>query len=100
MFPRGHLTMPTPVAQVVKNPPANARNTGSIPELGRSPGQGVFLLGKFHGLRSMTGYCLWGCKELDTAERPCSHAYADIFVRHTEAGGGYWHPVDRNQGCC
>ena len=25
---------------VVKNPPANARDVGSIPELGRSPGEG------------------------------------------------------------
>ena len=25
---------------VVKNPPANAGNVGSIPELGRSPGEG------------------------------------------------------------
>ena len=28
------------VAQVVKNPPDNAGDTGSIPGLGRSPGEG------------------------------------------------------------
>ena len=28
------------MAQMVKNPPVNARNSGSIPRLGRSPGEG------------------------------------------------------------
>ena len=32
--------MPSQVAQLVKNPPANAGDTGSIPGLGRSPGEG------------------------------------------------------------
>ena len=30
----------TPGVSVVKNPPANAGDTGSIPELGKSPGEG------------------------------------------------------------
>ena len=34
-----HL-MGFPVGSVVKNPPANSRDTGSIPGLGRSPGEG------------------------------------------------------------
>ena len=29
----------------------------------------VFLFGKFHGQRSLVGYSLWGCKELDLTER-------------------------------
>ena len=29
-----------PGGSVVKHPPANARDTGYIPELGRSPGEG------------------------------------------------------------
>ena len=29
----------------------------------------VFLPGKSHGLRSLVGYSLWGCKELDVTER-------------------------------
>ena len=29
-----------PGGSMVKNPPANARHTGSIPESGRSPGEG------------------------------------------------------------
>ena len=28
----------------------------------------VFLPGDFHGQRSLAGYNLWGCKELDTTE--------------------------------
>ena len=57
------------VVSVIKNPPANAgdtRDAGSIPGLGRLPGVGngdllqYFLPGKFHGLRSLEGYRLWG----------------------------------------
>ena len=48
----------------------NAGDSGSIPELGRSSGEGmaptlVFLPGKSYGQRSLVGYSLWGCKELD-----------------------------------
>ena len=45
---------------------------GSIPDLGRSLGEGngqptpLFLPGKSHGQRSLAGYSPWGCKELDT----------------------------------
>ena len=48
--------------QVVKNPPANTgdiRDTGSIPWLGRSPGEGngnplqYFSPGRFHGERNL-----------------------------------------------
>ena len=55
---------------VVKNLPANAGDTGSVPELGRSPGGGnakhtpVSLPGKSHGQRSLAGYSLWGCKSI------------------------------------
>ena len=30
----------------------------------------VFLPGESHGQRSLAGYSPWGCKELDTTERP------------------------------
>ena len=58
---------------MVKNPSANVGDVGSIPGLGRSPGEGngtflstpVFLLGKFHGQRSLVGYTPWGHKESD-----------------------------------
>ena len=42
----------------------------------------VFLPGKSHGQRSLTGYSLWGHKELDTAEqlsnRACTHMHTCI----------------------
>ena len=51
----------------------NAGDPGSIPGLGRSPGEGngnplqLFLPGEFHGRRSLTGYS--GVAESDTTER-------------------------------
>ena len=38
MFPSLYLCFPG--GSVVKNPPANAEDTGLIPALGRSPGEG------------------------------------------------------------
>ena len=55
----------SPVAQWLKNPPANAGDISSIPESGRSPGEGnsnttlVFLPGKSHAERSLAGYSPW-----------------------------------------
>ena len=69
------------MALVERNPPANAgdtrdtRDTGLIPGLGRSPGEGngnptpVFLSGKSHGQRSLSGYSPWTHKESDTTQR-------------------------------
>ena len=60
---------------VVKNPPANVEDTGSVPGLGTSLGEvngkltPVFLPGKSHGQRSLADYNPWGCKESDTTER-------------------------------
>ena len=63
---------------MVKNPPANAGDVGSIPESGRPPGgRGKwqptpgFLGGKFHGQRSLAGYSPWGRKQSDATE--CAH---------------------------
>ena len=55
---------------MVKNPPVNAGDVGSIPGPGRCPRRKwqptpVFLPGKFHGQRSLVGYSPWGFKELD-----------------------------------
>ena len=54
---------------MVKNPPASAEDVGSIPGLGRSPGEGnehipVFSPGKFLGQRSLVGYSPWGRKRV------------------------------------
>ena len=72
-----------PGSSVVKNPSANAGATGkvgSIPGSGRSSGGGnghqystpVFFPGKSHGERSLGGYSLWGCKELDKTKHACT----------------------------
>ena len=62
---------------MVRNPPANAgdlRDTGSIPESGRSPGGGYSSLIQYsclenpHGQRSLVGYSPWGHRESDTTE--------------------------------
>ena len=58
----------------------NARDTISIPELGRSPWRRkwqltlVFLPGESHGQRSLAGYSPWGHKELDTTEWLSTHS--------------------------
>ena len=71
-----------------KESACNARDLGSIPGLGRSPGEGngyplqysclenhmdrgvwqVTVHGESHGQRSLVGYSPWGCKELDMTE--------------------------------
>ena len=61
---------------VVKNPPANARDTdeGSVPG-GEDPLEGrtwqptpVFLPGESHGQRSLADYSPWVCKKSDTTK--------------------------------
>ena len=42
---------------------------GKIPRRRKCQPIPVFLLGEFHGWRSLAGYSPWGCKELDTTER-------------------------------
>ena len=60
---------------MVKNPPANAGDSGLISGLGQSPGKGngnpppVFLPGKSHAERSLTSYSPRGCKESDRTEQ-------------------------------
>ena len=63
------------MALVVENPFANAgdvkRDINSIPELGKSPGEGhspAFLAGESHGQRSLVGYSPWGHKKSDTTK--------------------------------
>ena len=55
---------------VVKNPPANAGDVGSIPGSERSPGGGYGNLfpGKFHGQKILEGYSAQCRKKLDTTE--------------------------------
>ena len=63
-----------PAGSDSKESACNAGDLGSVPGLGRSPGEGnclptpVFLPGEFHEQRSLVGYSPWDCKELDTTE--------------------------------
>ena len=55
---------------MVKNPPANAGDKGSIPGSGGAPGVGngqptpVFLPEKSHAQKSLMGYSPWGHKRV------------------------------------
>ena len=70
-----------PSGAVVKNPPANTRDTDLITGSERFPWRRkwqptpVFLPGKFHGQRNLAGYSPWGCKELNTTE----HAHTRLM---------------------
>ena len=73
---------------MIKNPPANARNTrgvGLIHGSGRFPWRRkwqpylVFLPGQFQGQRSPSP---WGCKVLDTIECVCTHG--DLLLGQAE----------------
>ena len=86
------------MALVVKNPPANAedaRDSGSIPELGRSAGGRngkslIFLPGKFHGQRSLADYSPWGHKESDTTDELSARTRARTHTHtHTHKDGIY-----------
>ena len=84
------------VAHWLKKKKKSACDTGdpgSIPGLGRSPGEAngnpfpVFLPGKSHGQRSPVGYSPWGPKESDTNEtldnknKPFSPSDSDSWRR-------------------
>ena len=62
----------------------NAGSPGSIPGLGRSPGEGngnplqYYCLEKSHGQRSLVGYSPWGRKESDTTE-PLHYWQSNMF---------------------
>ena len=58
---------------MVKNLPANAGDSGSIPGSGRSPGGGrgnplQYSYGEAHTQTSLVGYSSWSLKESDTTE--------------------------------
>ena len=76
-----------PGALVVKNLSANtgdARDTGSMPGSGRSPGEGngnplqYYCLENPHGQRSLVGYNPWSLKELDTTQSTCTHCRTEL----------------------
>ena len=58
-----------PGGSVVKNPPANAGDAGSIPGLGRSPGEGKGYPLHYSGQKNSMDYRPWGHKDLDTTDQ-------------------------------
>ena len=64
------------------------RRSGFDPWFGKIPWKRkwqptpVFLLGKFHGQRSLVGYSPWGCKESDTNEQLHFFRLSD-WMHHT-----------------
>ena len=86
--------LPTPVllgfpgGSADKEYACNAGDLGSIPGLGRSPGEGkgyptpVFLSGEFQGL-----YCPRGHKQLDTTEGISLHSFTQSKLAQTRNGG-------------
>ena len=70
-----------------KESACNAGDVGLIPGLGRAPGGGhgttsVFLLGEFHGQKSLVGHSPWGHKELDMPEHT-QHNNLKIYFKPT-----------------
>ena len=65
-----------PDSSVDKESACNGGDLGSIPGLGRSPGEGTGYPLQYSGLenlhrqRSLVGYSPWGRKESDMTERP------------------------------
>ena len=64
-----HYFMGFPGGSDHKESACNAGNPGSIPGLGRSPGEGNSYLLQYSCLENSTGYSLWGCKESNTTEQ-------------------------------
>ena len=67
-----------------KESACNSEDLGSIPGLGRSPGEGKgYPLqysgpGEFHGQRSLTGYSPWCHKESDITKRPSTAQLSEM----------------------
>ena len=78
----------------------NAGDPGSVPGLGRSPGEGngtplqYSCLKKTHGWRSLAGYSSWGRKESDMTERLHFHFHilkSDPVWRSRYRKADNWH---------
>ena len=58
-----------PCGSAGKESACNVEDLGSIPGLGRSPGEGKGYPLQYSGLENSMDYGPWGHKELDTTER-------------------------------
>ena len=87
---------------MVKNAPANAgdaRDVGSVPGLGRSPGGGNGNPLQYSCLENTMDRRPWwatvhGCEELDTIEHVHTHTEAQCRALHTTSTQYMW-----NRGC-
>ena len=75
-----------PGNSVVKNPPANAGDSSSIPGLGKSPGEengnpGI-LAWRIPWTEEPGDYSPWGCRESDTPE----HVHSMQWITHWDRG--------------
>ena len=100
------------VAQLVKNPPANAHKRPEFnPWVKKIPWRRkwqltpVFLPGKFHKQRSMEGYSPWGRKESDTTEYAHTHTHTHtrvcvwvFWAQHLESCISNCHYYDKDKG--
>ena len=86
---RGSYNLGFPGGSDGKESTCNAGDLGSIPQLGRSPGEGQNNLLQYsclknpHGQRSQVAYSQWSCKESDTTER-LSTQHTDIKYMWSE----------------
>ena len=84
----GHIdvSLSFPGGSVAKNPPVNVGDVGSIPGLGRSPGEQngkkVFVPGKLHGRRNLVATVHGVTKELNTTEHTCMYKHIFNFIKN------------------
>ena len=80
---------------MIKNPYANAGNTGNVnssPGLGKSPGKGHGNPLQYSCLKnpmvkkSLAGYGPQGRKELDVTEHACTYLCVENLIKNTLAG--------------
>ena len=84
----GHIdvSLGSPGGSVAKNLPVNVGDVGSIPGLGRFPGEQngkkVLLPGKFHGWRNWVATVHGVTKEVDTTEHTCMYKCIFNFIKN------------------
>ena len=97
-----HCLKRMPKGSDSKDSTCNAGDVGSIPELGRSPGEGqnplqCSCLENPNGQRSLAGYSPWDHKESDMNERlntaQKSETGADNLKRFSPRDSRHWNPI-------
>ena len=76
-----NLCLGLPLCSAGKESACNVGDPGSIPGLGRSPGEGKGYPLQYSGPREFCGlYSPWGCKELDMTERLTFTTFQEIYM--------------------